>query len=323
MVVASPGACNARAGARRPRARQRAASYDETLTNRGRTGRALKPLALCLLTMVSTACVVPVHDDFRTPQDAVLTFQSRFARDDVAGERDCFSQRFIEQNGASLQVYATVRDRFLAPLGTLGRFILRRNSLVDNLEGGEVSELHARLVYSLFGHAFEIVASREAAFRFPDPVSGAMTTAPLRSDWARLFTGATPAESRLYVKVQVPAETAQALVAHGLPWAELVNGWKLEIVAPLEGTGAVKPIPEVPAGEMRPIAVDALRVHELKDESLFGAVRLRVELPLGEAAALVRALPDGTLVVGSPPAVNGSAARVSGLRWTAGGAAAQ
>jgi hypothetical protein len=282
----------------------------------------VKPLALCLLTLACAACTVPVHDDFASPHDAVLTFQSRFARNDVAGEFACFSQRFVQQNGASLQIYATVRDRFLEPLGFFGRLLLRCDSLVDNLEGGEVNELHARLVYSLVGHAFEVVATREASFRFPDPASGTTLFAPLRPGAAGLLPAASPGGPRLWVDVQVPAETARALVGRGLPWAELVSGWRLEGVAPLEGTGTVRPLPAAPAGEIRAIAVDALRVLQRSEES-FGAVQLRVELPLGEASAFVRALPDGRLVVGSPPAANGPQAGVTGLRFTASGAAAQ
>jgi len=281
----------------------------------------VKPLARCLalFSLATTACVVPRHESFATPHDAVLTFQSRLARDDVAGERACFSQRYVEENGASLQIYATVRDRFLDPLGWSGRFLLRHDSLDDNLVGGETAELHARLVYSLFGHAFEVVLTREPSFLFPDPATGApLPPAPLTRDSARLFPAASAAETKLFVVVQVPAETAQALVENGLKWAELVNGWKLEGVAPLEGTGAVKEMPAAPAGETRCVAVDALRVRQLTPES-FGAVRLRIELPLGEASDLVRALPDGTLVVGSPRAAGGSGVVVEKLRWTANG----
>jgi hypothetical protein len=300
------------------RARRHAAGYDDPVAILGRHGRAVKPIALCLAlaSLAATACIVPVHDGFATPHDAVLTFQSRLARDDVAGERDCFSQRFVEQSGASLQVYATVRDRFLDPLGFFGGFLLRHDSLVDNLEGGERSDLHARLVYSLVGHAFEVALTREASFKFPDPAGGAPHVAPLLRDWVHLVTAAAGGGTSLYVDVQVPAATAQSFLAGGgLPWAELVNGWKLEGVAPLEGTGAVKELPAAPAGETRCVAVDALRVKEVSES--FGAVRLRVELPLGEASDCVRMLPDGTVVVGSPPAADGPAASVASLRFTA------
>jgi hypothetical protein len=283
----------------------------------------VKPLALCLAlaSLTTTACKVPLHDSFATPQDAVLTFQSKLARDDVAGEQGCFSQRFVEQNGASLQVYATVRDRFLDPLGFFGRFLLCHDSLIDNLEGGEQSELHARLVYSLFGHAFEVVATREASFRFPDPIGGATLLAPLSRDRARLVLAPSGGGAKLFVEVQLPPSAAQALVAKGLPSVELVNGWKLEAVAPLEGTGAVKALPAAPPGETKEVAVDVLRVRELYES--FGAVHLSIEIPLGEASGLVRALPDGTLVVGSPPAADGPAANVATLRFTARATATQ
>jgi hypothetical protein len=54
--------------------------------------------------------------------------------------------------------------------------------------------------------------------------------------------------------------------------------------------------------------VPSIPVHALG--TTFGAVRLRVELDLGDAAALVRTLPDGTLLVADEP----GAPR---LRWEA------
>jgi hypothetical protein len=302
------------------RARGRAERYDEVLTTRDEDGRAVKPLALCLV-LFTTACLVPKRDDFSTPESAVLTFQSKFARDDVAAELDCFSERFREQSGASLQVYVTVRDRFLDPLGWFGRFVLCRDSLEDNLEGGEVNELHARLVYSLAGHAFEITATREAAFRFPDPASGATLNAPLTGETASLASdrGGAGGGATLFVKINVSSEAAALLLEHGLPSAELVNGWKLEQVAPVEGKPSVKPLPPSVAGTTREVRVEALRVTEVR--RLLGAVQLRVELPLGEASGCVRALPDGTLRIGSPPAAGAPATNLERLRWTTGAAA--
>jgi hypothetical protein len=257
---------------------------------------------------------VPKHESFATPQDAVLTFQSKLARDDVAGELDCFSQDFREQNGVSTQVYATVRDRFLAPLGWFGRLVLRYDSLEDNLVGGDASELHTRLVYSLAGHAFEILASREAAFRFPDPESGEARTAPLTRKTACLFNAGSAGDAMLCVEIHEPDAKAELLVRRGLEWAELENGWKLAWVAPVEGTPSVKPLPTPVAGETKTVRVAALRVAE--HGRLLGTVVLRVEIPLGEAYGCVRTLPDGTLRIGSPAAAGAPATSIERLHWT-------
>jgi hypothetical protein len=274
----------------------------------------VKPLALVLV-LFAPACLVPKNDSFATPQDAVLTFQSRLARDDVAGELDCFSQRFRQQNGASLQVYATVRDRLLAPLGFFGRFVLRHNSLEDNLEGGSAGEWNVRLVYSIAGHVFEVVAVPESALSFPDPESGATLTAPLLPGSARVVMGEGDEPLLVVEPVQAPAATAQLLLARGPKWVELANGWKLYGLAPLEGKQSVKPLPAAPAAETRTLRVVALRVEKLGES--FGAAQLRFELPLGEASGCVRTLPDGTLRIGSPPASGAPATNVERLRWTA------
>jgi len=268
-------------------------------------------LLLALALLASSGCIVPKHESMATAPDAVLTFQSKLARDDVEGELACFSQRFREQSGGlSLQGYATLRDRFLAPLGGFGRFVLRRNSLDDNLvavEGGD--GLHLRLVYSLFGHAFEVAAAAEARFTFPDP-DGVATGAPLARGAASLEPrGAAP--RRLAVEWNMPAEAARRLVATGLAWAEVGNEWRLEGLTPLEETPKDGEPPAVHAatGAVRVVSRAPLPVREIG--SSFGSVRLRVELELGDAAACMRALPDGTLLVAG-------GADAPRLRWESG-----
>src|SRR5262245_26832210 len=120
MVVAPANACNARAGA----------GYVEALE-----GAAVRPL-LAFVLLSASGCLVPDHTAMDSAPDAVLTFQAKLARDDVQGELNCFSQRFRQQSGGlSLQGYATLRDRFLAPLGWIGRLLLCYDSLEDNLLG--------------------------------------------------------------------------------------------------------------------------------------------------------------------------------------------
>ena len=256
-------------------------------------------LLLASALLASSGCIVPTHESMATAPDAVLTFQSKFARDDVEGELACFSQRFREQSGGlSLQGYATLRDRFLAPLGWFGRLLLRYDSLEDNLTGVANSGdgLHVRLHYSLFGNAFEVAAAVEARFTFPDP-DGVATGAPLtRRDFSLEPRGAAPPR-RLVVEWSMPAEAARRLVASGLAWAEVGNEWRLEGVTPLEEAPKAGAPPEVPAAAdaLRVVSAAPLPVREVG--ATFGTVRLRVELALGDAGACVRALPDGSLLV--------------------------
>jgi hypothetical protein len=261
------------------------------------SGAAVR-LLLAFALLASSGCIVPRHESMATAPDAVLTFQSKLARDDVEGELACFSQRFREQSGGlSLQGYATMRDRFLAPLGGFGRCVLRRDSLDDNLVGVEGADgLRMRLVYSLFGHAFEVAAAVEARFTFPDP-DGVATGAPLtRKDVWREPRGAAPPR-RLVVEWNMPAEAARRLVASGLAWAEIGNEWRLEGVTPLEETPKTGDPPVVPpaAGALRVVSGAPLPVREIG--ATFGSVRLHVELELGDAAACIRELPDGSILV--------------------------
>jgi len=263
--------------------------------------------------LATTGCLVPPHDDFTSPQDAVLTFQSRFARDDVAGEVGCFSQEFRAQNGVSLPVYATVRDRLLEPLGVLGRFVLRRNSLEDNLAGGDVGVHGVQLVYSLAGHAFEVTAVPETVFRFPDPTGGEPFTPALAADRCRIERDQDAAADRIVVVVQVPEAAARAMLEHGLPWAELENQWRLEMLRPLGELPAVAPLPERSHGGTRALPVPALRVVLLF--TAFGAAQMRVELPLAGATGCVRELPGGGIRIGALRSADSPDARIDRLRW--------
>ena len=271
----------------------------------------MRPLLALPILVLAAACKVTEPAEIRSAPDAVLTFQARLARDDVAGELACFSQRFREQSGGlSLQGYATLRDRFLAPLGWFGRLLLCYDSLEDNLLGVDgADEMRARLVYSLFGHAFVIDAAAEASFAFPDP-DGQPTVAPLARKDASLEPGGAAPQRAVAIEWNMPADAARKLVATGLAWAELGNVWRLEGLTPIDLVPKVEPPPAPPAAGRPPrvIRVPAIAVHEVR--SAFGSVRLRVELELGAASACVRALPDGTLLV-----ANGSDA--PRLRWEA------
>jgi hypothetical protein len=232
-----------------------------------------------------------------TAPDAVLTFQSRFARDDVAGELACFSQRFRDQSGGlSLQGYATLRDRFLAPLGWLGRFVLRRDSLEDNLVGVDGDDaLRVRLVYSLFGHVFEVDAVPEARFSFPDP-AGERVDAPLAIKSVRLEPrGASPPQL-LVLEWNMPAEAAHRLVEMGLAWAEVGNEWKPGGPDAASRSCRRSRCPPAAAAAGPPRVIRRRRCPCTRPALTSGPCGLRVELePVTRERA--RVLPDGSLVV--------------------------
>src|SRR5262245_57530458 len=111
--------------------------------------RTVLALLSAFLTFLAPGCLVAPHDSFATPQDTVMTFQSAYARGDEFKEYDCFAHELNAENGVQItqQAWSTLRGQVFAPLGTIGRFVLRRNSLEDNLVGGTRDGGQARLAY--------------------------------------------------------------------------------------------------------------------------------------------------------------------------------
>jgi len=238
---------------------------------------------LALLTApLATGCLVPRHDGFTTPQEAVLTFQSAYARDDEFREYDCLSRTMKEEQGLTQQIWSTARDRVFEPLGPLGRFVLRRNSLADNLVGGVRAENGVRLAYSVAGRRFDVRVEPEATFVLPDPAAGNAVGWPLTKETA--FVDGV----RFVVVIEVAQGSAAAMEAEGVPWALLENRWKIAGVSAEEERAATGTLEPLPAPNTRTIRVAAIRPERLG--AALGVARLRFVLPLDDGRG-------GTLIV--------------------------
>jgi hypothetical protein len=254
---------------------------------------ALALLSVSWTTAPLAGCLVPPHDDFGTPQDAVLTFQSAFARDDEFKEYDCLAREMKSSFDPPLtqQMWSTARTRIFEPLGAIGRCVLRRNSLEDNLLGGAVAPARARLVYSLFGNELEVELAAEPVFTLPDPRSGGETAFPISRDSASgsgfVVRGDEIGASTLVVVIEAPAELARRLLQDGVAWAALGERWKIAGVRTLDEPPAeLSPLPPPDAVETKELRVPTLRPVRLGGS--LGVVRLRFELPLGVGGSDVK-----------------------------------
>jgi len=245
--------------------------------------RTLLALLSAFLTNgVLSGCLVAPHDSFDTPQDTVLTFQSAFARGDEFKEYDCFAREMKEQQGLTQQVWSTARTTVFEPLGAMGRCVLKRNSLEDNLVGGALERERADLVYALLGHGMEVSLVPEAVLLLPNPVDRREDAWTLGKDRAyvddhglRAFVAPT-----FVAVVDVPKAVAAEYLARGLPWAELRNQWKiLTVEAQADSKEAPAPLPPMPPSRLRTIDTGSIRVTRLRDS--LGSVRLKLEFPLG------------------------------------------
>jgi len=251
-----------------------------------------------LATGALSGCLVPPHHGFETPEDAVLTFQSAFARDDEFREYDCLAR---SASGARVtqQAWSTARGQIFAPLGAVGRFVLRRNSLADNLVGGTRDAERARLVYELADHALEVELLPEAAFVLPDPRTGGDAAFTLSAETA--FVRRDEAGTATFaVLVGAPAELARRYEEGCAPWAELVNQWKIAGVAALPsssaGPGEPRRLPPPLPPRTTTIRVDAIR--PTRTGASLGTVTLCFELPLSSSAGEIELGPAGLALRG-------------------------
>jgi len=243
--------------------------------------RTLLALASAFLTSSLSGCLVAPHDSFATPQDTVLTFQSAFARDDQFKEYDCFAREMKEEHGLTQQVWSAGRSTAFEPLGWLGRFVLRRNSLDDNLVGGTLERDHAKLVYSLFGHGMEVELVAEAVLVLPDPIEAHDDVWTLGRERAFVDDhGSLAAAPPTFVAiVDLPRAVAEAYLAKGIPWAELRSQWKLRSVAGLAEKQEAPPLELAPTPPPpHELEIPAIRVT--KAGGSLGTIRLRLVLPL-------------------------------------------
>ena len=109
------------------------------------------------------ACRVSHEPSHLTPLDTVLTYQSAFAHDDGEAEYRCLSRRLKRAGG--LEGYSLMRERFFEPLGAVGRCVLRRNSLEDNLSGLAIGPSGSVLAFGIAWHDFVVSLTREEVLR--------------------------------------------------------------------------------------------------------------------------------------------------------------
>jgi hypothetical protein len=261
---------------------------------RGVPDAAMRSL-LAFLAAAASGCVVARHDDFATPQDAVLTFQSAFARDDEFREYDCFSHEMREEQGLTQRAWSTARDLVFEPLGCVGRFVLRRNSLEDNLVAAGEDGRVARLDYEIFGHALSVALVPELAVDFLGP-DGSLLAGLRDPRIERLQAGAKLyAPDKLPVDGKIPQGTTLHLLGE-LPFdailrvsgcAEVVlrREWRIRAVAVPDAQASPLPQPLSPPRPARRLAsllgnppLEALGVG-------LGVRRVRVGLPMEDGPA--------------------------------------
>ena len=246
---------------------------------RPRTSIALPSAFLTAMTL--SGCLVPHHDSFATPEDTVLTFQSAFARDDEFKEYDCFAVAMKRQHGLDQQKWSLARGEILKPLGSVGEFVLRRNSLEDNLVGGTRGPKTTKLAYSIFGTELEVELEPEAVLVLPGTEPG--TERAWTVDERAAFVDDT---SRLVIIIEVSRELASSWTTDGVPWAELRHHWKvLSIAAIEEEAKPSEPLPPVAPERVQTLKVGRIVPMRLR-ESL-GVVRLRFELPLHDGSGCI------------------------------------
>jgi hypothetical protein len=221
-------------------------------------------------------CIVPSRRAFETPQDAVLSFQSAFARDDEFGEYDCFARGMKQREGLTQQAWSVARGAIFEPLGSIGRFVLRRNSLEDNLLGGTREEGRARLAYALLGRGLEVDLVAETVLRLPDLRDGSVASFPIDG----LGDGEAGGGAATWVaRIDAPAELASLYLAQGAAWAERLRHWKVDGVrATREEPEGVAALP--PPAESRDALVRVEAIRPTRVGRSLGVVRLQFELPL-------------------------------------------
>lgn len=257
--------------------------------------------SLALLSVFMTAgCLVAPHDGFATPQETVLTFQSAYARGDDWKEYDCFAQDFRREQQIDQPRWSLARGQLFAPFGTLGRWLLRCDSLEDNLDGGARFRNHdgerTRLDYSLLGHGFSIELEAEATFLLPDP-TGALGAAPLA--WPLTTDSAFMHEGRLIVVIEAKPAVAERLLRDGVPWAEIEERWKICGVAERDGDAPDLPLPEpstLDRGHSGTTVIDSSPLRPTELGRKLGVVKLRFELWLSREDDFLGCFSTGTVV---------------------------
>jgi hypothetical protein len=217
---------------------------------------------------LTSGCLVAAPKSFQTPQETVLTFQWAFAHDDELLEYDCFARELKVEQGLDQQKWSLARGLVFDSFGAVGRFVLRRNSLEDNLVTASADGRVARLDYRMFGHELTVAlvpelvmvllgeGERELGRMAPHLESA--TTASL------LFRGELWSESHD--------------LDHDVVALELRREWKIREILPPADTRPPLPLPAPSRpGELRVVRGDAPPRIETLGGGL-GVQRVRVKL---------------------------------------------
>jgi hypothetical protein len=260
-------------------------------------------VALALSVFLTPGCLVARHEGFESPESTVATFQSAFARDDEFAEYDCFAHE-VKAAGLTQQQWSTARGIAFEPLGAMGRFVLRRNDLSDNLVARAVAQPRAllddlrrrgsaepardiTLDYELFGHGVRVGAVAETTLVLPDRAGGPARAFVLHRGNATIVgaSGTTPAT--LVVELPLPQAVATALAAEGVASLRIERRWKLlppEVIEDADRPPLAPREPATPRRHFERLADRAALVPTLGAPS-FGVVPARFTLPIRDGRA--------------------------------------
>jgi hypothetical protein len=218
---------------------------------------------------LTPGCLVPSHESFETPLDTVRTFQSRLARDDEFGEYQCMARSAKEELGLTQQQWSAARGQLLAGIGCIGRFVLGRNSLEDNVVGGGPEGGRLRLDCELAGTGVSLLIEPEATLLLPDPgVDGGVAACPLAAREFGVEAGV------MRIEPEIRSALADQLERDGVTWAELTTRWKLAWVEARDVKAGKAPEAPEPAPTLT--IRDAIGFRVLSRS--LGAARVRLDL---------------------------------------------
>lgn len=181
-----------------------------------KTGKTL----LSALLLALTGCLVPEHQSLDTPLETVLSFQSAYARGEDIAEYRCLSTGLAQRIGG-VRGFSLFHEQ-LSP-GFLARFVLRHNSLEDNLAAEEAAGDARQLWFEVLGQTLGIELIPEWLVVFEtaaeDPV-GASTF----GDWRLRLQEGKP---HLEIPLQLSRLEARKLQAATLRGVALQRQWKI------------------------------------------------------------------------------------------------
>jgi len=260
-------------------------------------------VALALSVFLTPGCLVARHEGFESPESTVATFQSAFARDDEFAEYACFATE-VKAAGLTQQQWSTARGVAFEPLGALGRFVLRRNDLADNLVAraaaprrallddvrrrrGDEPAKDVTLDYEVFGHGVRVGAVAETTLILPDRAGGPARAFVLHRGNATVVGATDGAPASLVVELPLPSAVATALAAEGVPSLRIERRWKLlppEVIEDADREPLAPQEAAAPRRHFERLADRGALVPKLGTPS-FGVVPARFTLPIRDGRA--------------------------------------